>query len=484
MAFFKYESACKSGLGVGYCASPNILAQCFLEPKLALPSMERELRRKAASLSNEIALEVSASGLLSGSIDNQTMFQLEKSLVEKDYLFPSIVRIDILGKSDSTGLLDSLLSSTKIPYDQVSAKDIQLVSVETWARAQLRGLPVLEGLFPIRDPATQRPIGNIRIVISTSLENAVLSALWRSSIMVVGLMLILFVVAFNFAFKRMVQKENLHYLSNKHGVDTEFEALELEQRRARNDKLSAMEKLASTLAQEVGSPLTAVSAHLELLRSEINKTIDLEKSDNKDQFFQIAGKSLARLNTVTDQLNRIEKTISGFLTSTAKPVALTQLIDLNRLIKTAVDIVQPRLSQAGITLKCQLDRDVRPIRIVPHYVEQVILNLINNAIDSLQKKADSVQSSRLIEIKTSAQKQDGMRWASISIFDTGTGIEASSLDRIFEPFFTTKYGERGKGLGLSISKELIEKNGGSLEIESEQDGWTKAVVKIPYGMVV
>jgi len=116
------------------------------------------------------------------------------------------------------------------------------------------------------------------------------------------------------------------------------------------------------------------------------------------------------------------------------------------------------LRSRDISLTCELGENHPQVLLDPSRMEQVLLNLFNNAMDAMPDGGHLLVSTDL----------DEEAWVRISVRDTGTGISERHLDRLFDPFFTTKEVGKGTGLGLSISYGLVQEHGGRLEVESQE----------------
>lgn len=129
------------------------------------------------------------------------------------------------------------------------------------------------------------------------------------------------------------------------------------------------------------------------------------------------------------------------------------------------------------------DRSLGPIRMVPVELEQLLLNLLNNSIDSLssKQKTDPGASRGIIEVLTSVERKNGKEFLVISVFDTGQGIPQDELTKVLKPFYTTKAPGEGTGLGLAICQDITRKYGGSLSLDSEEGQWARVGIRIPYG---
>jgi signal transduction histidine kinase len=131
-----------------------------------------------------------------------------------------------------------------------------------------------------------------------------------------------------------------------------------------------------------------------------------------------------------------------------------------------------------VEIKRAYDRGMGPIRMVPLDLEQILLNLVNNSLDSIGNKRD--RSRAVLEIGTDLALRDGKQWAEISVYDTGEGIKKTDLSQVLKPFFTTKPPGEGTGLGLTICQQLAHKYGGHLEVDSKEAQWTRVMIRLPY----
>jgi len=139
--------------------------------------------------------------------------------------------------------------------------------------------------------------------------------------------------------------------------------------------------------------------------------------------------------------------------------ARKQVLDVNDLIREVLSIEGSELQRHGVALKAQLDKNAAWVSLDGGQFQQVILNLITNAMEAMGS-----QSNRPRELRVRSRVRE-MGDVQIEIEDSGKGIEPADLDRLFEPFFTTK--PRGMGLGLWIGQRIIESHNGRLTASSE-----------------
>ena len=128
---------------------------------------------------------------------------------------------------------------------------------------------------------------------------------------------------------------------------------------------------------------------------------------------------------------------------------------------------------ANVRIETELSPDLPPIQAAPSEIQQVLLNLVNNAIDAIERPGGTVIVSTRMEGENVV----------LEVSDTGKGIPEANLARIFDPFFTTKPVGQGTGLGLSICYGIVEKMGGTITVESEIDVGTTFSVVFPRNAV-
>jgi signal transduction histidine kinase len=149
------------------------------------------------------------------------------------------------------------------------------------------------------------------------------------------------------------------------------------------------------------------------------------------------------------------------------------MLQVNDIVRETLDLVEHDLRDNGISLTTEYRDNLREIYADHTQIQQIILNLIKNAIEAMRSCSPDKRSLKVI---TAAS---GNSFVSIYIQDSGPGISAGDQDRIFDPFFTTK--QNGTGLGLSICRTVLERHGGKLRlIESDFRG-TIFEVAIPVG---
>mgnify|MGYP001829132262 CR=1 FL=1 len=169
-------------------------------------------------------------------------------------------------------------------------------------------------------------------------------------------------------------------------------------------------------------------------------------------------KSVKRARTITHQL----------LADVGKKEQVIAEIDMQALVNETFQLIHRDAENKGIRVNLEADPNQRTLWADPNQIRQVLINLLNNAIHATDE--DGVITVRLQSADTGV---------TLDIVDSGTGIPKENLDRIFEPFFSTKAPGEGTGLGLFVSRDIVEKFGGKLTVESELGEGTCFRIQIP-----
>jgi PAS domain S-box-containing protein len=204
-----------------------------------------------------------------------------------------------------------------------------------------------------------------------------------------------------------------------------------------SEKLAAVGRLASTIAHEVNNPLESVTNLLYL----INKDDTL--SSTTRSYLRLAEQELSRLSNIT----RLTLTF-------ARNASLPAAVDVADTCESVLNIYQHRYEVLGIHVHRHFDPVVE-IDIPPHELRQILINLVANAVDAAQGSAGIIRIQSFIDNSK----------AILLVEDNGHGIQPSDQPLIFDAFFTTK-ADMGTGIGLWVTRELVEKNSGTITVES------------------
>ena len=230
-----------------------------------------------------------------------------------------------------------------------------------------------------------------------------------------------------------------------------------------NDRLASLGTLAASVAHEINNPVAGV-LNLSMLMQRILRD-DGIPAGRVPEFRKY-------LSQVTNETSRVGHIVSDLLSFSRRGKPQRSPADLNRLVKTTVSLVDHKLKLANITLDLKLADNLPGVHCDGGQIQQVVLNLVLNAAESMQSRGSGV-----VTVVT-APGDDGQS-VKLSVRDTGEGIPTEILPRIFDPFFTTKSDGKGVGLGLAVSYGIVHAHNGEIEAKSVVGKGTIFTVSLP-----
>ena len=242
---------------------------------------------------------------------------------------------------------------------------------------------------------------------------------------------------------------------------TDQEKHKMDEQIVETGKLASIGELAAGIAHEINNPVAIMVEEAgwigDLLEEE-----DFKESANLEEFKRA-------LNQIRTQGKRCKDITYKLLSFARKTDPREQDVQLNELLEELVALSAQRAKYGNITIKTDFQEDLPAIMVSQSEMQQVFLNLINNAIDAMEKRGgEIVVRTRLAENHVVTE-----------VTDNGPGIPRANLGRIFDPFFTTKPVGKGTGLGLSICYGIVKKYGGRIDVRSVPGVETTFSVKIP-----
>ncbi|GAB4344275.1 MAG: hypothetical protein Kow0099_23580 [Candidatus Abyssubacteria bacterium] len=327
----------------------------------------------------------------------------------------------------------------------------------------------------------QRQVGSVRIVLAIAPQIHLVKAL-RSKVLV-SLILLFFgtigaLCYFIFQLLRPlrtmaaaceeIREGNLHELNIRPNaaeiltLEMKFNEMveglrtkaKMEQKLAQATRLSALGNLAAGVAHEIGNPLNGIKLTISHL-----KDLFAQKELDDESFEKYS-------ETIVKEVNRLDDIVRGFLTLAKERELSLQSCKVDKLLRETVHLIEKEADSRRIAIQT----DIRPVQndifADPQLMKSALLNILINAMDA---------SSEGSQIHVNLKEENGH--IVISIEDQGEGMSPDVLDRVFDPYFSTK--SSGTGLGLSLTKNIIERHEGDIFIESEEGKGTVVTVMIP-----
>ena len=285
---------------------------------------------------------------------------------------------------------------------------------------------------PITDSAGDRIIGHVAFLSESPMDEAVLASP---------------------LFQILTSRAGAE-LRRKHAEEQGRQHL---QQLAQVSRALALGEMGSAIAHELNQPLAAIANYAHASRRRMKSGEGMSEVTS----------ALERIAAQAERAGEILRRLRGFLTGGG---ATPSVADLDVLVAEILDLAQPEARQRGVELRMQLARDLALVRVDAIQVQQVVLNLVRNAVEA---SAAANGERREVTLATGAS-QGGVE---IAVTDTGPGVPEELSERIFEPFFTTK--TDGTGIGLTISRSIAQAHGGRLRIERPRDGGARFVLWLP-----
>ena len=249
-----------------------------------------------------------------------------------------------------------------------------------------------------------------------------------------------------------------------------FEAIE-------SERVQALTLLAASVAHEIGNPLNALHIHLQLMERELKKFVRDSKTKGQESD-KATGESGLRpaapdvrrlehyLGVAKGEIVRLDYIVTQFLQAIRPAPLQLKIASLNEVAEKTLELLRPEIENRGVTVQTKFFRDVTATPIDTTQMQQVLVNLVKNAVQAMTKGGT-------LTLQT-GETNDGV-WVSVS--DTGGGIPQEQINHIFEPFYTTK--RKGTGLGLMIVQRIVRAHNGRIELESNVGRGTTFRIWLP-----
>ncbi|MGQ9586704.1 MAG: sensor histidine kinase [Anaerolineae bacterium] len=219
-------------------------------------------------------------------------------------------------------------------------------------------------------------------------------------------------------------------------------------------RLAAAGQLSAAYAHEINNLLTGVLGYASLVRRMVADRPAVAKD----------------VDRIKEQAERIAQLARHLLDLSRRESRTMEKVDLSLIVDRVLALRERQLKRMNVEIVRSYAEVVPRVEAIPEEIEQVVLNLLNNSIQAMPKGG---------RLKVSLDADNGVEQVCLEIADTGCGIAASAFPHIFEPFFTTKPRGQGTGLGLYVSRSIVVRYGGSIEVHSQEGMGTTVRVVLP-----
>jgi two-component system NtrC family sensor kinase len=229
------------------------------------------------------------------------------------------------------------------------------------------------------------------------------------------------------------------------------------------EKMASLGMLAAGVAHEINNPVAIMMEEAGWIGDILDER-EFAASPNLDEL----RRALKQINTQGRRCKAITQKLLAFARKNDSPIAA---VDINQIVEEMVGLSLQRAGSIGVAVKTSLKPKLPAVRVSPAEMQQVLLNLINNALDALSGRGGTLRLSTRV----------GAGHVVIEVADDGPGISKADQTRIFDPFFTTKPVGKGTGLGLYICYFIVQTMGGTIQFKSRTGGGAVFTIGVPVG---
>ncbi len=238
---------------------------------------------------------------------------------------------------------------------------------------------------------------------------------------------------------------------------------EIEAQLREQQKLEAIGTLAGGVAHEINNPINGIMNYAQLILDEIDK--DSQAAEYTKEIVH-----------ETERVSTIVKNLLQFSRQEKQSHSYASVYDI---VDQTVSLIKTIIRKDQIRLDIILEEGLPKIKCRSQQIQQVLMNLLTNARDTLNEKYPDYHENKMIRLSAVLFMSEGRSWIRIIIEDHGNGIPENLREKIFEPFFSTKPKDLGTGLGLSISFGIIKDHHGKIVIDTQEGCYTKFILELP-----
>ena len=250
-------------------------------------------------------------------------------------------------------------------------------------------------------------------------------------------------------------------ISERKLLEEKNESLEIQLRN--QQKLESIGTLASGVAHEINNPINGIMNYGQIISDLTNENTDINNYAKE----------------IINETKRVSAIVRNLLEFSRQTGEQHSYADIEDIISKTVSLIKTIFKHDNIGIEIKIQKDISKVKCRSQQIQQVLMNLLTNARDSLNEKYEGFNENKKIIINCSETIFDDRKWIKILVKDFGQGIRPEVRERIFDPFFTTKAKDKGTGLGLSISYGIVQDHNGEITVKSKPGEHTEFTVIIP-----
>lgn len=230
-------------------------------------------------------------------------------------------------------------------------------------------------------------------------------------------------------------------------------------------KLASIGELAAGVGHEINNPVNGILNLADILSEQF-------PADSRNRQF---------IDLIHSEAERIAGIVRNLLTFSRQDREHHSPARLFDIVEAVLSLSRKKIEKSHVHLAVDVPENLPRIRCRSEQLQQVVMNLIINALHALDEKHPGTDPDKLLSLRARKMLLKGRHWLRLTVEDHGTGIAPAHMDRLFDPFFTTKGREIGTGLGLSVSDGIVKEHGGRMSVESEVGRYARFHVDLPLG---
>ncbi len=467
---------------IGLVLLPGIVAIVIARGRLG-SALEKELVERGVAITRTVAVRSTKPVL---TTDLFTLHELIRNIIDSNkdvrYVIIYYPEEQILIHSFKKGIPKGLLEANYIP----EGKEFHHVLLET-EEGSIRDVIV---------PLWDKGKGVVRVGMSERRINHLLSGVTYQMIGVIGLVLLLGIsgayILTTILTRRLFNLVDMAAAVGKGDLDAKApqesndevgsltsafnsmvedlkrhitEQKKMQSQLFHSGKLAAMGELASCVAHEINNPLSSIAVCAESLLERLSQGALNCCLSEREEWTEY-------LKSIEKEIHRCKKITTALLSLSNLKEPQIALIDINQLLENMLLLVKYQADRTGKKIIIKLGSELPLVLADGDSLQQVFLNLMINALDH-------TNGGGKIDISTRITRREDKPWVEVVLADNGCGIPRENLDKIFQPFFTTKKDGTGSGLGLSISKRIVEEHNGQIVVTSQLNKGSVFSVYLP-----